>query len=81
MPKDNTCNYIKVTIFKVVVMGIMAAILLVPALVNDVETIGSPIAIMFTNIVIPGSFSAIILVMGPYDSLVHMFQTSLNKDS
>ena len=78
MPKE-TGSFVKVALFKVLVMGVMAAVLLVPASLLDLETVGSPIAIMFINIVIPGTISAILLTLGPYDSLVAKFHARLNR--
>lgn len=44
-----------------------------------IEDVGSPIIIMFTNVIIPGVVWVGLLVLGPYDFLVEILHKKLTS--
>ena len=52
---------------RIIVVGVMCIPLAMPALLLKVDAVGSPIIIMFTNIIIPAAIGGYLLFGGPYE--------------
>ena len=44
-----------------------------------IDDVGSPIIIMFTNVIIPAIIFAVFLILGPYDNLIEKVHKKLEK--
>ena len=60
-------NMILLYSVRIIVIGVMCVPLALPALLLKVDDVGGPIAIMFTNIVIPAALGGYFLCGGPYE--------------
>jgi hypothetical protein len=52
------------------VFAVISIISAIPAMTIKVTHVGSPIIIMFTNIIIPGIVASMALIAGPYDKII-----------
>ena len=53
-----------------IILIVLTGICLIPTLVIKLKSVGSPVIILFTNIIIPFTAGSFILVGGVYDKVV-----------
>ena len=74
-------NKIGFGILRVLILMAPAGILVLPMLFVKVDMIGSPVAIMFTNIIIPFALFSFWAVGGPFDFVLHkLFPSGSTED-
>ena len=55
---------------RLITMALFIGVAAIPAIVVTIEMVGSPVVIMFTNIIVPMSLVGVISMGGVYDKIV-----------
>lgn len=62
-------------ILRALIIALFGIICCLPIIFIKLEMVGSPIIIMFTNIIIPAIVGSLFLIAGPYDLIIQKLES------